>query len=731
MRQIDIFGKAQWISATPEFISASPVFRKSFRAKAGEKAVIRILGLGTYEAFLNGKRISEDMFLPLNSDYEAGCDPKGEILTHHRIWVDEFDISHLIVDGKNTLAVLLGDGWYTNEYYRVRDPFGEKKLCFNISIEGEDGTREIISDTDTKWAVSFAKMTRLHRGEAHDYTGWSDDMLTPDWDDSTWETCRISKAVDSDYALRDCPADRIQARLPATLVCEKDGVRIYDSGINLSGCPVLISGEGGGNVKIAFSEELTPSGDALAEKHAHKQSLEFTADRGGIEMYPRFTWLGFRYFSVEGNAIPSEVRHIHCDVEISSSFDSDNPTLNWIYHTFLNTQLSNMHRGIPSDCPHIERLGYTGDGQVCCRSVMHTLDAKEFYRKWIKDISDCQDTLSGHVQYTAPYAYCGGGPGGWGSAIVIVPYEYWKYYGDDCFIREMYPQMLRYFDFLDAHSELGLVTSDVADRWCLGDWCTPPDNSTLPTPFVNTYFYIHSMQLCIEIAKAIGKEEDIPSLEARIAPRAEMLKKFYGNSFTRDSSYCGNVQGASAFALTIGLGFEKTAEKLASYYRYLGYLDTGIFATELVIRQLFRMGEGDLALKLLTTETPHGFGKWMKEGATTLHEYWGASRSHSHPMFGAVVACFFECILGIGQEPDSAGFDRVVISPAILEGLSKASGHISVPGGRISVSYQKEGAKIRYSIEIPKGVSARAVLGGKEYDLAEGGNSFLVENTQG
>ena len=49
--------------------------------------------------------------------------------------------------------------------------------------------------------------------------------------------------------------------------------------------------------------------------------------------------------------------------------------------------------------------------------------------------------------------------------------------------------MRRYIDYLEAHSEFGLVTSDKPGEWCLGDWCTPV-SVVLPAPFVNNYFYL-------------------------------------------------------------------------------------------------------------------------------------------------------------------------------------------------------------------------------------------------
>ena len=151
---------------------------------------------------------------------------------------------------------------------------------------------------------------------------------------------------------------------------------------------------------------------------------------------------------VEGETGNVLISTVHADVPVSSTFETDNDVLNWIYRAYINTQLSNMHAGIPSDCPHIERRGYTGDGQLTCHAAMSALDAKEFYRKWINDISDCQDIKTGHVQYTAPYLRSGGGPGAWGCAIVEVPYRFYKEYGDLEPAARLYPQMLEYFRFL-------------------------------------------------------------------------------------------------------------------------------------------------------------------------------------------------------------------------------------------------------------------------------------------
>ena len=160
--------------------------------------------------------------------------------------------------------------------------------------------------------------------------------------------------------------------------------------------------------------------------HCQRTAYQVYGDKRVLE--PKFTWLGFRYFTVKGKFSDVRVERINCDIAVNSHFECDEPTLNWLYNAYGLTQLSNMHQGITSDCPHIERRGYLGDGHLACRSSMIMLDAEKFYRKWLGDISDCQDRVSGHVQYTAPYTHSGGGPGTFSHGFVKIPYEYYRRY---------------------------------------------------------------------------------------------------------------------------------------------------------------------------------------------------------------------------------------------------------------------------------------------------------------
>ena len=524
------------------------------------------------------------------------------------------------------------------------------------------------------------------------------------YDDSAWECCVLAKPLETDlYAFSDCPTDKLIREIKPTV----SSLGVYDAGLNLTGFPVLVSG--GGDVEVIVSEDINPDG-TIDEVHTHRQFLKFKNTKKGQRLVPLFTWLGFRYFKIVGDAEVECVQQIHADVKVTSTFDSDNETLNWVYNTFIHTMLSNMHEGQPSDCPQIERRGYTGDGQVTAPAVFRTLGAKEFYKKWIADIADAQDRKTGMVQNTAPFTRSGGGPGGWGIAIIKVPYEYWKYYGDERPARLIFHEMMHYLDFMEDHCDFGLVTrTEPKGVWCLGEWCLPYLKAEIPPAFVNTYFYIKAMQMGAELAAVFGHPEYVMILNDRIEYHKKAFNAAYFNDFARHGcQYLGGTQGADAFALDIGLGNESTVKSFIEKYEKLDTFDTGIFGTEVVTRMLFKYGRGDIALKLITAEEPYGFGAWKKQGATSFWEYWmKPSRSLSHPMFGSPVASFFDGILGIQQCEDSIGYAKVKIAPPDI-GLDRVSGSITTPKGVISVSYTRNAdGKLDVKVDVPNGVKVK------------------------
>ena len=721
MTRQDIFGAAEWVAFSEDAVSVHA--RKVFAVGSGiKKAEIAIIGLGFFELYLNGKKVSDDRFLPLNTDFHERNltreDGPFKERTHHRVYATKYDVTGLLSGGENCLAVMLGNGWYADEY---QEKFGEKKLIFRLVLTYGDGrTEEIVSDEAVKWHEGFVVKYRFTKGETHDYRGYDDRWTAADFDGAGWKAARVCEFPETEYGFSDCPPDRVERVIHPAVIREEENAKVYDIGLNTTGTPLLrLTGGAGETVRVTFAEEKTEGNDVDGDNCCWGQISEFISDGSPREVRLRYTWSAGRYFKVEGPADVLGFERIFTDVKPSSSFRSSNETLNWLYEAFLNTQQSNMHAGIPSDCPHLERRGYTGDGELAADAVMYTLTVRQFYDKWIQDISDCQDRVSGHVQYTAPYTHSGGGPGGWGCAIVHVPFVYWLHYGEIGWMKRLYPQMLAYFRFLDDHSENGLIVSDVPHEWCLGDWCTA-EEIAIPAPFVNDYFYIRSIDEILTCADAMGlPAADRSMLRDKRAFLVRSVNDAYYDETTGD--FAGNVQGANAFAAALGLGDERTFANLCAKYEALGMFDTGIFGTDILTRVLFENGRGDLAYRLLTSDGKWSFEHIRQAGSTTLWEYWTGRRSHSHPMFGAVVASLFRYLLGVRLPEDGSPF---FFEPADPGRDASFEGSTEAPGGTVRVSAVYEGGAARFTVETP--VETELRFGGRSYPLMKGANEIVA-----
>jgi alpha-L-rhamnosidase len=352
-----------------------------------------------------------------------------------------------------------------------------------------------------------------------------------------------------------------------------------------------------------------------------------------------------------------------------------------------------MHCGVASDCPHRERLGYTGDGQNTGNAGMLLLDGREFYRKWIGDVMDCQDVNTGHVQHTAPFYGGGGGPCGWGCAVVAMPYLFWRNYGETDILRECWPNMMKWVGYIDSRMENGLVVREEKDGWCLGDWCAP-EEIRIPEPLVNTYYLIKSLEQMIEIAVLVGCIEKIPELQARIERSMKALRENYYHKPGMDA------QAADVFLADLGIGDAADFEAIRRRYDEAGCFDTGIFGTRVLTHWLFKNGYADTAVKLLAGRDENvSFHRMMKAGATTIWEDWDGKYSHDHPMFGGVTDALFGELLGIRAA--RPGYAEVNIEPQIPESLDWVRGSITVPAGEIRVDFDRNRSP-KFIIDIPK-----------------------------
>jgi len=717
--------KGVWIKTAPEV--ETPLFERRFSCEAGASASITLCGLGWFELRLNGRRIGQDLFTPAQTNYgPRDLSSFSYTMTDrmsYRAYTLTYDLTSELCEGENCLQVLLGNGWFRQKE-RVCEgytAFGDSLLlCYEMTLEEAGGERRTLcSDGSERCFCYPITYSNIYGGE---------DLDTTLFDAPLTETAVMTSDFDTTLYPQACPPDRVIRTLEPRLLWRRGDTRLYDAGENLSGYVTLdVQGDRGEVAELCFAEALdetenlcfsTSGSDCLlASGRPQIQRDRFVLNGREQRLHPTFVFHGFRYFTLTCHTekVRPTVQVIHTDLPVTASFSCDDGVLNWLYEAYLRSQLSNFHGCVPSDCPHRERLGYTGDGQACAEAAMLTLDSLSAYEKWLEDILDSADRVSGHIKHTAPFMGGGGGPGGWGCAVAILPDRMLERSGDWKYAARSYDAILHWISYLQAHCEGDIVTSEEAGGWCLGDWCTP-EPVVIPEPFVNTCYYIHTLSIAARFSRHLGKGDE-GWLEEQADRCREALSKRYGDG----EGYCGGCQGADAYAIWAGLaGRERTLARLIDRYAGATRLDTGFLGTDLLCGVLFDAGRGDIALRLLASRDGGvGFGRMMTEGATTLYEYLNNNRhSRNHPMFGACARHLFTGLLGIRNREGRVGYTDLVITPCLSSHVSRASGSIACGEGILSVSFDREAGWVE--VDLPRGVSATLCLPTRRLALQTG-----------
>ncbi|MFW5980929.1 MAG: family 78 glycoside hydrolase catalytic domain, partial [Halanaerobiaceae bacterium] len=438
-----------WIGAGENDNISAPLLRKRFTLeKKVDRARLYLSGLGYYELYLNGKSVGERLLDPSWTDY--GLREMKDLIypisdeMSHRVMYVTYDVTKFLQSGANIIGVMLGNGWY-NQKERTTEGklwYGLPRLLLQLNLKFKDGSRmEVGSDRTWKLASGPITFNNIYYGEVYDARrekeGWSE----KNFDTSGWKRVSQKEAPGGKLVSQLSPPDRKTKKFQPESIYKPDKhTIIYDLGQNISGwVKIKVKGPEGNRVKLKFAEKLTENNHLDFDSTGGQDQIQkdvYILKGSGWEIYePHFTWHGFRYVEITGEPELPEIDNIegilvHTDVEQIGEFECSQPTFNKIFALYKWSQLTNLHGGVPSDCPHRERLGYTGDGQLTAESAIYCFDMVNFYRKWIDDIADSQGEESGHVQHTAPFYGGGGGPGAWGCAYILMPWYLYLYFGD-------------------------------------------------------------------------------------------------------------------------------------------------------------------------------------------------------------------------------------------------------------------------------------------------------------
>ena len=686
----------------------APYFRKNFYVEEVKSAIVHITGLGYFELYVNGHKLGDDVLSPPYSQYEK----TSYYLT--------YDIKPYLNPGKNIIGVVLGNGMYNvhlkNAWnYDTSHWRGRPRFILSGEIKTDKNIR-LVSDETWKVSVGPIISDDIYGGESYDarleIPGW----LDPSFNDDCWEQAVAVLPPSESLKPLEMPPMKITREIePVNFWKIGDRRWIFDLGVNIAGFIRLkASAAAGTEVILTHSEKLEGKWLAMAPLREHtaiKDHKYIQRDRyifngqGSEEWQPRFTYHGFQFVEVDGletvNKSTIKGLEVHSDLKQIGHFSCSDELLNRIFAAGNQSNLNNF-QGIPTDCPHREKNGWTGDTNLSIDYNLLCYNSDMVFKKWIYDIVDAQ-SLSGRIPAIAPtpgWGYDGFSGPAWDSAFIIIPWHIYLYRGDAAFLELVYEPMKKYMSWQSSKAKNHIIP------YGLGDWCSPgrvAHKPKCPPSLTSTGYHYESSRLMAKIAEALGRHNDAEGFRRQ----AKEIRKAFNRAFVnRETGYIkGDCQTSYSAALFFDFIDEKLKQKVFSRLveqveKQNFHLDTGILGTRYLLDVLSRYGRGDLAYRIATQRDFPSWGLWIEQGATTLWENWNGEQSRNHRMFGSISTWFMTHLAGI--RIDDVAFKRVIIKPDFNNDLSFAEGRTTTAYGELSVRWQRDEGKIKLNITAPE-----------------------------
>ncbi|MFI9169131.1 family 78 glycoside hydrolase catalytic domain [Streptomyces lincolnensis] len=728
-----------------------PLLRKDFATHAGKKiasARIYASALGLYELELNGKPVGDQVLAPGWTNYDK------------RIQSQTYDVTKLLAGGDNAIGASLADGWWAGKVgLGWSRQYGDTPaLVAKMRISYTDGSTQWIA-TDGSWKAAAGPYAKadLQDGETYDarleLSGWS----RPSFDDAQWEPVA---SLESRTALlvpqSDEPVRRTQVLQARKMTEPTPGTYVYDLGQNMVGVSRLtLTGSADETVKIRYAEVLNKNGTLYTDNfRGAKVTDRYAFARTGTVTYePTFTQHGFRYIEITGVDEPPALTDVKgivwgSDLPSTGTLRTSDSMLNQLVSNISWSQRGNF-LSIPTDTPaRDERLGWTGDISLFAPTANYLVDTRAFLSHWMADVRNSQ-YANGDLPAVvpAPQGQFGDSGVGWSDVMITVPYSVWRAYDDTRILRENYPAMRKFFQFVRDSAGPDLLEPG-RTTFFTNDWLHLDD----PTEqgILGTAYYAENARMMAEVAKALGDDtaaSDYGKLSTDI--RTAFTKAYVA----ADGTVTGNSQTGYAMALGMDLVtdpalVQKVGEKFVAKLALTDHhLRTGFIGTPLLLPALSRIGRDDLAYKMLLHKDYPSWGYEVANGATTMWERWNSimpngdfgpvdMNSFNHYAYGAVGDWMFQNLGGLSAiEP---GYKRSRIAPVPGGNLTEGSGSLKTVYGLLSSKWSTHDGAFDLKVTVPVNTLAEVHVpaktrwavteGGRRADTAKGVRFLRMED---
>lgn len=752
------------------------MFRKEFTlTRKPKQARLYTTCHGIYRLFVNGQRPDDREFAPEFTVYEK------------YLCYQTYNVTPLISQGRNVLGFYVGDGWYFGKTTMQGKPRSKHyAVLFQMEVQYEDGSCEtIVSDKGVQCSREGpVRFSDLFCGEKYDagkeQSGWAN----PGYKADNWSNALVKTYAFDNLRTQYGQGVRPVMTLPAQkILTSPKGETIIDFGQVIAGrVHIKIDAPAGTKIILDHTEVLDKEGNFFSNIMASVGSDCTQRDmyicRGDREEYePLFTFHGFRYVCIQGL---SNIRKEDAQAVVLSSekknlslFECSNHDINRLIENGRWSQRANM-LSVPTDCPQREKAGWTGDIQIYAKTALLNEDATPFLTRWLQNLV-CDQAHDGGIPIVSPFTnvyrkmltlmnmssgdFHNITSAGWGDAVVLVPWALYETNGNATILREIYPAMKKWVDYIIRQSKKrrrgSKLSADVEEYlwntgFHFGEWLIPSmsrggfsDTGTmrkalkLSTKYAAPIYGYVSVSAFAKIAGILGNIDDA----AYYGEISNKIKQAINlGVIGPDGKAPLELQGVYVLLLYYGLvgdQYEKQyAERLVRMIHDNGdTLDTGFLATPFILDTLCNNGYEDVAYKLLYQEKCPSWLYEVKHGGTTIWESWVGydendnplKISYNHYAFGCVSDWIYRYISGINKT--QAGFKHILIKPRPDLSLAWAKCSFYSIYGEIISDWKRENEAFILNVTIPCNTTATIVLpNGETHEIGSGSYTFY-ENT--
>lgn len=727
--------KAKWITGSYKVSKKQryPVdcFRKTFYTGKIVKARLYITACGLYEAKLDGLKIGDFCLAPGHTDYRK------------RIQYQTYDVTDMLTAGSHDLTVQLADGWYRGSCgaWGIRNQYGRQtKLLVQLELTYADGSKNtIVTDEDWDWCndgpIRFADNKD---GEVYNATR----------EPTYGGKAKITSCSVVPTSSNNVPVTEHEHFTPI-ITRAPNGKWLLDFGQNIAGyLSFNAHAQVGQRMLFRFGEMLDRDGNltqkniqcATKDRVSPLQQIIYTCKAGFNEYKTTFAVFGFRYAEVEADVelIPENVAAIavYSDIAQTGFFESSNQLLNrFVEATIWSTKGNSLD--VPTDCPTRERHGWTGDAQIFFETANYLFDYAAFSRKYLNDIYDWQKK-DGRLPQIAPYGgvdfymWTMNGSVGWSDAGILIPYRFWKLYGDQQILMDYYDRMKQYAQFMiNRCGKLGFMAKPLGLQGkrkkyavncgqSFGEWAEPADvhpndwkDMVAPHPEVSTAYTAFVLGCMVEIAAELNHTQDAALFRkyrdgSKLAYQAMAETAAYSLDTDRQARLVRPLAFGLLDAHQTDYAKKRLIQALENYSWRLG---TGFLSTPLILDVLAQY-DLDAAYRLLENEKMPGWLFMTKNDASTIWESWegtqaqGGIASLNHYSKGAVCEWLFKTMCGI--RVDGENHFTIVPKPGGSLDYAKACYHSIY--GKVECGWEKRAESYLVKVSVPCNCIAAVVL---------------------